>query len=118
VRLISDDGVNENLLGVKHIVIVDVPDFAHGIAHDLIDRNDVFQVFALRQIGDRDLTADDYDVALGVGLTGHSALAILPQAGVQDGVGNGVTNLVRMTLANGFGSKNETTKHGRNGLKG
>ena len=112
VRLIGDDGVNENLLGVKNVVIVDVTDLAHGIAHDLIDRNDVFQMLALRQIGDRDLAADDDDVALGVGLAGDAALAILPQAGVEDGVGNGVANFIRMAFAHGFGSKNETSKHG------
>ena len=97
--------------GVKHVVVVDVTDLAHRIAHDLVDRDDVFQMLALRQIRNRDLTADDHDVALGVGLAGHAALAILPEAGVQDGVGNGVANFVRMAFANGFGSKNETSKH-------
>ena len=85
--------------GVKHVVVVHVTDLAHGIAHDLVDRNDVFQVLALRQIRDRDLAADDDDVALGVGLAGDAALAILPKTGVQDGVGNGVANFIRMTFA-------------------
>ena len=112
VRLIGDDGVDENLLRVKHVVVVHVTDFAHGIAHDLIDRDDVFQMLALRQIRDGDLAADDHDVALRVGLAGDAALAILPQAGVQDGVGNGVANFIRMTFADGFGSKNEASEHG------
>ena len=112
VRLIGDDGVNENLLGVKDVVVVDVADVPHGFAHDLVNRDDIFQMRAFRQIRNRDFTTDDDDVALRVGLAGDAAPAILPKTGVKDGIGNGVANFIRMTFANGFGSKNEAAEHG------
>ena len=35
--LARDDVLNDNLVGMKHIVVVHVTDLAHGIAHDLVD---------------------------------------------------------------------------------
>ena len=78
-RLGGDDVVDENLLRRENVVVVHVTDLAHGIAHDLVDRDDVFQMLALRQIRNRDFAADDDDVALRVGLAGDAALAILPR---------------------------------------
>ena len=68
-----------------------------------------------RVLSPSDLAPNDYEVALRVSFTGDPAPAVLPQAGVEDSVGNGVANFVRMTFANGFGSKNETTEHGNKG---
>ena len=59
----------------------------------------------------RDFAADDDEFALGVGLAGHAAFRVLPQTGVQHGIGNRVADFVRMAFADGFGRKDETTKH-------
>ena len=64
---------------------------------------------------DRDLATDDYGVALGKSLAGDPALRILPKTSVKHGIGDGVANFIRMTLTDGFGSKNETTKHMKKG---
>jgi hypothetical protein len=47
-------------------------------------------------------------MALSEGLASDAALRVLPDAGIEHGVGDGVADFVRMTFANGFGSKNET----------
>jgi len=101
-RLARDDVLHEKAIGVENVVIVDIADLAHGIAHDL----DVIES-RLRC----DLTADDDDVAFGVSLAGHPALAVLPQASVEHSIGNGVANFIRMAFAYGFGSKNEASEH-------
>jgi hypothetical protein len=54
-------------------------------------------------------------MALGKSLAGDTAFRILPETSVEHGVRNGVANFIRMTFTDGFGSKNETTKH--DGLK-
>jgi len=71
-------------------------------------------MFAFRQIGNGNLAADDNDVALGVGLAGYAAPPVLAKASIKDRVRNGVANFIRMTFANRFGSKNETSKHFNN----
>ena len=91
---------------------MDVTNFAHGIADDANDRDDVFEMLALRQIRNRDLAADYDNVALCVGFAGDPASFILAKAGVENGVGDGVANFIRMAFAHGFGSKNETSEHG------
>src|SRR5688572_30811007 len=97
---------------MKNVVVVDVADVPHRFAHDLVDRNDILEMLALRQIRDRDLPADYDDVAFRVGFAGHPALLVLPEAGVEDGVRNGVANFIRMAFAYGFGSKNKASEHG------
>jgi hypothetical protein len=110
--LVCDNRVNEDLLRVKDVVIVDVTDVPHRLAHDLVDRDDVLEVLPLRQIGDGDLAADYDDVAFRVGFAGNPALAVLPEASVEHGVGDGVANFIRMAFAHGFGSKNKASEHG------
>src|SRR4051794_8195067 len=90
---------------------MDVADIANGLAHDLVDRDNRFEVRAFRQVRNSNFTADNDDVALGVRFARDAAAAILPQTGVQNGIGDRVANFIGMTFANGFGSKNETSKH-------
>ena len=97
---------------MKDVVVVDVTDLAHGVADDLVDRDDIFEVFVLRQIRHGNFAAHHHDVTLGVGFAGDPAAAVLAQAGVEDRVGDGVANFIRMAFAHGFGSKNETSEHG------
>ncbi len=105
-RLRGDDVLDENFVGVEDVVVVRVTNLAHGIAHDL----DVIEF----RLG-RDLAADDDDVALYVGLAGDAALLVHREAGVENGIGDGVGDLVGVTFTDGFGGKNEATKHGRDG---
>ena len=57
-------------------------------------------------------------MAFGKSLAGHAALRILPETSIEHGIRNGVANLIRMTFTDGFGSKNETTKHERKRVEG
>ena len=101
-RLLRDDDVDENLVRMKHIVVVDVADFADGVARDLDEI----------ELGLRgDLTANDGDVRLHVGFAGDAAELVLCEAGVQHGVRNGVGDLVRMAFADGLGRKDVTVAH-------
>ena len=38
--LVGDDVVDENLVGVKNVVVIHVTDLADGVADDLVDRYD------------------------------------------------------------------------------
>ena len=51
---------------------------------------------------DGDLTTDDHDVALGEGFAGDAALRVHREAGVEDGIGDGVANFVWMAFADGL----------------
>ena len=104
-RLRGDDVLDENAVRVKDVVIVHVADLANGIAHDL-------DVVELGLGGD--FTADDDDITLGVGLAGDTAVLVLTDAGIEHGVGDGVTDFVGVTFTDGLGGKNETTGHSRN----
>ena len=97
-RLLRHDDVDEHLVRVKHVVVVDVADFADGVAGDLHEV----------ELGlGGDLAADDGDVGLHVGFAGDAAELVLREAGVQHGVGNGVGDFVRMAFADGLGRKDE-----------
>ncbi len=103
-RLRGEDVLHENLVGVKHVVVVHVTDLADGIAGDL-------HVVEFRLGGD--LAADDGDIALHVGLAGDAALRVLREAGVEHGVGNRVGDLVGVAFADGFRGKDVATGHAR-----
>ena len=101
-RLLRDDGVHEHLVGMEHVVVVHVADFADGVAGD----------FGEVEFGARgDFAADDDDVGFGVAFAGDAAEFVLRQAGVQHGVGNGVANLVRMAFADGLRGKDVVFAH-------
>ena len=102
-RLLRHDDVDENFVRVKHVVVVDVADFADGLAGD----GDVIE---LRLGGD--FTADDGDVGLDVAFARDAAELVLREAGVQHGIGNGVGHLVRMAFADGLGGKDIVLAHG------
>ena len=88
---------------MENVVVIHIADLADGIADDGV-------VIELRLGGD--FAAHDDDIALGVGLAGDAAVRVLREAGVEDGVGNGVANFVGMAFANGLGGENETSRHG------
>ena len=58
-----------------------------------------------------DFAADDDDIALGVTLAGDAAGLVLGQAGVQDRVGDGVADFVRVAFADGLGGEDESFAH-------
>ena len=53
-------------------------------------------------IGTAHLAGDDDAVGGGKRLAGHAGLGLCRQIGIDDGVGDPVADLVRMTLGNGF----------------
>jgi hypothetical protein len=97
-RLAREVIVDENGVGVKHVVVVHVADVANGSADDRF-------VVQLRLRGD--LAGDDHHVGLHHGFAGDAAEAILRQAGIEDAVGDQVSDLIGVTLANGFGGENK-----------
>ena len=76
----------------SHRLADDVGDIRHGLGGDLTSH--------------RDLPGS------GQNLTGHPAVGIAQQAGVQHCVRNGVTELVWMALGDGFGGQNVVISHG------
>ena len=66
-RLPGDDVGDENLIRMKNVVVIHIADLAHGIANEL-------HVIEFCLGGN--FASDDYDVALGVGLTRHATVAI------------------------------------------
>ena len=78
---------------MEHVIVVHVADLADGLARDLREV----------ELGlGGDFAADDHDVGLRVGLAGDAAELVLREAGVEDGVGDRVADLVGMALAHGF----------------
>ena len=95
--------VDENVVGVKNVVVIDIANLAHGLADDGV---------VIETRPGRDLATDDHDVALHERLAGHPAEFVLSQTGVQNGVGNRVANFVRVSFTYGFGGKNVSAWHG------
>ena len=73
-----------------------VSDLADGVADDLLD---IYVSFG------SDLTHNQYKTGGGAGLTSNTAHGILSHQRVQDGIGNLVTDFVRMAFSYGLGSK-------------
>ena len=93
-RLLGDNDVDENLVGMKYIVIIDIADATNGFAGD----------FDEVQLGFRgDFTTDNHDIGFGVAFAGHAAEFVLGEASVQDGVRNGIADLVGMAFGHGLG---------------
>ena len=84
-----------------------VPDGRNGFAHDLLEVD-----VSVR----RDLSRHDYEAGAGERFAGYAAHGILRQAGVQDGVGNLIGNLVRMALGHRLTGKQKTVAFRQNAL--
>ena len=52
-----------------------------------------------------DFSGDDYEAGSGEGFAGYAAGDVFGEAGVEDGVGNLVSDFIRMAFGDGFGSK-------------
>ena len=85
-----------NRLGIKAIAGIDIADLADGFS---------CHSFVVHHSLGGDLAADDAEVSGHPGLAGNTGTGILSEAGIQDGIGNGVGNLVRMAVGHTFGSK-------------
>ena len=104
-RLGGEVVVDENPVGVEHVVVVGVADAGDRVANDLFDVDDrTDRLFA--DFRDGDFAADHHEVAFHKRLAGDSALGVHREASIEDGIRNGVCNLVRMAFTNGFGRKN------------
>ena len=70
-----DDVVDEDGVGMEDIVDMVITDLPDGIADDLAKIESGFEGLIL-EFGNRDLSTDHDDVALGIGLAGYSAAGI------------------------------------------
>ena len=93
-RLAREVVVDEDPVGMEHVVIVDVPDVADGGAHDL---------FVVQFGLGGDLSGDDHHVRFDHRLARHAAPRILFDARVEHAVRNQIGHLVGMTFAHGLG---------------
>ena len=98
----GDDVHHEELVGVEDVVAVDIADLTDGIADDL-------HVVELRLGGD--LAANNGNVALHIRFAGYAAVLVLREAGVENGVGNGVSNFVGMAFADGLRGEDVALGH-------
>jgi len=101
-RLTREVVVDENLVGVKDVVGIDVADVADRVAHDLL-------VVDLGLGGD--LAGENDHVGFHHGLASDTTVGILREAGIKHAVGNQVGNFVRMAFANGLGGENKGFGH-------
>ena len=97
--------VDEKLVGVEHVVVVDVADAADGVADDLVDVDHVVD----RLLADFGMVISPPTTTMLLFTKVSQATRLfgsIGEAGVEDGVGNGVADLVWMAFADGFGGKN------------
>ncbi len=132
VHTLSDVGalngevvVDEDLVGVEDVVHVGVTDATDGVANDLAHVDDFVDGLGgaellVLELRNGDFTTDDDDIALHEGFAGDAAFEVDLEAGVKNGVGDGISNFVRMAFADGFGREDIRAGHGggRLGLYG
>ena len=84
---------NRAVVGVKAVFSTVIADLAHGIANDFLN---IYIALG------GNLAHNEYQAGSGSGFAGYAAHGILLQQGVKNGVGNLVTNFVRMAFGYGF----------------
>ena len=84
---------DEDAVGMEDVAVVDVADAADRRTHDFVVVEAGFR---------RDFAGDDHDVALDERFAGDPALPVLREARIEDGVGDRVRHLVRVTFADRF----------------
>ena len=92
-----------DLAGFPVEFVLLVSDVTNTIARNILDtRHIVVQLFLIRQA---DLATDDHAVGGGKSLAGDPCFGFFGQQRIQNGVGNAVAHLIRVTLGNGFRGK-------------
>ena len=87
---------------MEYVVVVDVADASNGFSNHLV----------VVKVGlGGDFTTDHDHIAFDKGFASHSARFVLCEAGIQNGVGNGIANLVRMAFTDGFRRENVIFAH-------
>ena len=105
VRRLRVDGRDDRAgIRVEAVFRVGVTDVRDGVADDLL-KVDI-------RVG-RDLARNDHQASAGQRFAGHAAHRVLRQAGVKNGIGDLVGNLVGMAFGNGFRRKQETIACGQ-----
>ena len=94
--------VDEDVIGVKDVVIVNVTNFSNGIPHNFLHVE-----FRLG----RDFATYANDVTLNESLASNTRVLVLQQTSVQNSIRNCIGNLIGMTFANRFGGENIIFTH-------
>ena len=92
--LLREQVRDEDLVGVEDIVVVHIADFANRGADNFLEIN--------LRLG-REFAGDDDVVALDQRLARDARETVLREAGIEDGIGDAVGDLIRVALADGFG---------------
>ena len=107
-------------LGDVHALLADQVEHAAGVAieahvrrgiADIVD-DATNQIFQVDPGGGRDFAGHDGDTGLDHGFAGHACLLVAGDDGIQHRVGNLIGDLVRVSLGDGFGSKQGVFVHG------
>ena len=112
-RLRGEVIINKNLVGVENVIVVHVANSADRIANGFVDVDD-FANWFFTDLGNGDFAPYHDNVTFYKGLAGNAAFWIDAETGIQDRIGNGIANFVRMAFANGLGGENITVRHGMN----
>ena len=94
--LLVDVGDNAAGIAVKAVLGAVIADLTHHLAGDLGN---------IHIAGGGDLTHDMDQTGGSGGFTGHAAIGVMRQNGIQHGIRDLIANFVGMTLGDGFGSK-------------
>ena len=90
-----------HLQGIPVELVLFIPDVPHAAAHDIFDAGQLFGKLCL--VAEADFTAHDDGIGCGEGFAGDAGIWLFSKKRVKDGIRDAVTDLVGMSLRNGFG---------------
>ena len=92
--LLADGAQYGTRVGVEAHIRMNIADFAHGFTGDLFD---------IYPGAGGDFAANQNHAGFHVGFAGYACFRILFQDGVENGIGDLVSNFIRMSFGDGFG---------------
>lgn len=111
-RLDGEEIINEDLVGVEDVIVVCISDATDSLADDAFDVDGGADGL-LTDLRDGDFATNNDLIRFHEGLASNTAGLVNLEAGVKNGVRDGVTYFVRMAFADRFGGKNKAFAHRR-----
>ena len=99
---------NDASVGLELGLFVDVSNFANS-------RTDLIKL--IEECVGGDFAGDDNQTPFGESFAGHPAMRVPSQTGIKDSIGNGITDLIRMTFGHGFRGKDVASHHSKRGSR-